>query len=223
MEKIMFNHAQSEETQHAVVERARLGDADAFYELVKPCERSVYTAALAILGNPADAEDTAQDAVLKAFKNISCFRGEAKFRTWLVQITLNEARMRLRKDHRHLYESLDQPHHTDEGDYIPRDFADWREIPSSTLERRELRDALLKAIAALPAKYRSVFILRDVQNLDIRETAKLLGITESNVKTRLLRARLQMRDALAPGLGGGWTHERPSARTSRQSSTPVFV
>src|SRR5215470_2852031 len=117
--------------------------------------------------------------------------------------------MRLRKDHRHLYESLDKPHPTDEGDYIPRDFADWREIPSSTLERRELGEALLKAIAALPAKYRSVFILRDVQNLDIRETAKLLGITESNVKTRLLRARLQMRDALAPGLGGEWNQERP--------------
>src|SRR5215470_17771015 len=143
MEKIMFNHVQSEESRASVVERARRGDAEAFYELVKPCERSVYTAALSILGNPADAEETAQDAVLKAFKNISCFRGEAKFSTWLVQITINEAKMKLRKEHRHLYESLDKPHQTDEGDYIPRDFADWREIPSNALERRELREALL--------------------------------------------------------------------------------
>jgi len=219
----MFNHAQSEETQHAVVERARYGDADAFYELVKPCERSIFTAAWSILGNPADAEETAQEAVLKAFRNISCFRGEAKFSTWLVQITINEAKMKLRKERRHLYDSLDKPHQTEEGDYIPRDFADWREIPSSALERSELRDALLKAIAALPVKYRSVFILRDVQNLDIRETAKLLGITETNVKTRLLRARLQMRDALAPGLGGGWTQERPRARAPRWNSAEAFV
>jgi RNA polymerase sigma-70 factor (ECF subfamily) len=223
LEKIMFNHVQSEETRGSVVERARCGDAEAFYELVKPCERSVYTAALSILGNPADAEDTAQDAVLKAFKNISCFRGEAKFSTWLVQITINEAKMKLRKERRHLYESLDKPHQTDDGDYIPKDFADWREIPSSALERRELGEALLKAIAALPAKYRSVFILRDVQHLDIRETAKLLGITEANVKTRLLRARLQMRDALAPGLGGGWNRERPRARAPRRNSTEALV
>jgi len=77
----MFNHVQSEEFRDAVVERARRGDANAFYELVKPCERSVYTAALSILGNSADAEQTAQEAVLKAFKNISCFRGQAKFRS----------------------------------------------------------------------------------------------------------------------------------------------
>jgi RNA polymerase sigma-70 factor (ECF subfamily) len=219
----MFNHPHSEESRDAVVEQARLGNADAFYELVKPCERAVYTAALSILGNPADAEDTAQDAVLKAFKNISYFRGESKFSTWLVQITINEARMRLRKERRHLYESLDKPHQTDEGDYIPRDFADWREIPSTSLERRELREALLKAIAGLPAKYRSVFILRDVQSRDIRETAKLLGISEASVKTRLLRARLQMRDSLAPGLGGEWSQERSRARASRHNSAKALV
>ena len=219
----MFNHARSEGSRDTVVEHARQGDADAFYELVKPCERAIYTAALSILGNAADAEDTAQNAVLKAFKNISCFRGESKFSTWLVQITINEAKMRLRKEHRHLYEPLDKPHHTDEGDYIPRDFADWREIPASALERRELREALMKAMAALPAKYRPVFILRDVQNLDIRETAKLLGIKEASVKTRLLRARLQMRDALAPGLEGEWNQERRRTRAPRRNSTQTFV
>jgi RNA polymerase sigma-70 factor (ECF subfamily) len=219
----MLVPAQSENQKEAILEQARCGDAEAFYELVKPCERGIYTAALSILGNQADAEETVQDAVLKAFKNISCFRGEAKFSTWLIQITINEARMRLRKEHRHLYESLDEPLHSEEGDYIPRDFADWREIPSTALERRELRQVLAKAISALPAKYRSVFILRDVQKLDIRETAKLLGITEANVKTRLLRARLQMRDALAPGFGGGWKQGGQRLRVSRQSSTQPFV
>jgi RNA polymerase sigma-70 factor, ECF subfamily len=219
----MSTYPQSEKNQEALLEIARRGDAAAFYELVKPCERALYTAAFSILGNPADAEDAAQDAVLKAFKNIALFRGEAKFSTWLVQITINEARMRLRKDHRHLYESLDEPLHTYEGDYMPKDFADWREIPSTALERREIRHALAKAIAALPEKYRSVFILRDVQKLDIRETARLLGITEANVKTRLLRARLQMRDALAPGWGGGWESEEQRVKASRQTRTQAFV
>lgn len=219
----MSTHPQSEKNQEALLELARRGDADAFYGLVKPCERAVYTAAFSILGNPADAEDAAQDAVLKAFKNISYFRGDAKFSTWLVQITINEARMKLRKDHRHLYESLDEPLQTNEGDYMPRDFADWREIPSTSLECREVREALVKAMAALPEKYRAVFILRDVQKLDIRETARLLGITEGNVKTRLLRARLQMRDALAPGWGGGWKPANQRARASRQSIAPAFV
>ncbi|HEX7286132.1 MAG TPA: sigma-70 family RNA polymerase sigma factor [Candidatus Angelobacter sp.] len=221
--KDMLVSAQSENQKETTLEQARCGDAEAFYELVKPCERGIYMAALSILGNPADAEDAAQDAVLKAFKSISFFRGEAKFSTWLIQITINEARMRLRKEHRHLYESLDEPLHTNEGDYMPKDFADWREIPSTALERREIRRALAKAISALPAEYRSVFILRDVQKLDIRETAKLLGITEANVKTRLLRARLQMRDALAPGWGGEWNLSNPRARSPRQSKTQAFV
>ena len=110
--------------------------------------------------------------------------------------------MRIRKDRRHLYESIDQGQQSDEGDYIPKDFADWREIPSQALERRELRDALTKALESLPEKYREILILRDVNHLSITETAQILGLSEANVKTRLSRARLQMRDALAPGFGG---------------------
>ena len=112
--------------------------------------------------------------------------------------------MKRRKDRKPLYESIDEPQTDNEGDYFPRDFADWREIPSETLQRNELRQALQKALAALDAKYREVFILRDVQHLSITETAQALGITEASVKTRLLRARLQMRDALAPGFDGAW-------------------
>jgi RNA polymerase sigma-70 factor (ECF subfamily) len=158
--------------------------------------------AQSILQNEADAEEAAQEAVIKAFTHLASFRCESKFSTWLIQILINEARMRLRKEHRSLYESLDEQR--DEESYVPRDFADWREIPSEQLQRKELRHALRRAIAALAPKYRQVFVLRDVQNLSIAETANALGITTASVKTRLLRARLMMRDALAPGIDGGW-------------------
>jgi RNA polymerase sigma-70 factor, ECF subfamily len=110
--------------------------------------------------------------------------------------------MRLRKDRRHLYESIEQGQHSDDGEYIPSEFADWREIPSQALERRELRDALATALESLPEKYRTILILRDVNHLSITETAQVLGLSEANVKTGLSRARLQMRDALAGGFGG---------------------
>ena len=183
-----------------LIARVQAGQADAFYELVRPYERAVFLSALSLTKNDADAEEVAQEAMLKAFKNIAGFRREAKFSTWLIQIAINEAKMKIRKNRRHLYESIDEPQTSDDGDYIPKDFADWREIPSEALERKELRDALASALNSLPEKYRTVMILRDVQQLSIAETAQILGISEANVKTRLSRARLQMRDALAPGL-----------------------
>jgi len=150
-----------------LIRRVHDGNADAFYELVRPYERAVFLAALSIVRNEADAEEVAQEAILKAFKGLSRFRQEAKFSTWLIQITINEAKMKLRKDRRHLYESMDEGQQNDECDYIPKDFADWREIPSEALERRELREALTKALESLPGKYRTVLILRDVQHLSI--------------------------------------------------------
>ena len=197
------------ESEAELLARVRGGEHEAFYELVRPYERGIYLTAFAILNNDADAEEVVQEAILKAFKAIGSFRAEAKFSTWLIQITMNEARMKLRKDRRHLYESLDQPKKgEDDGDYVPRDFADWREIPSETLENARLREALKKGLASLSAKYRQVLILRDIQHLNIAETAKLIGISESAVKTRLLRARLMMRDALAPGFDGAWKKGR---------------
>jgi len=187
-----------------LIRRVCGGEKEAFYELVRPYERAVYTAAMSILNNQADAEEVAQEAVLKAFSNLSRFRGEAKFSTWLVQITINEARLKLRKDRRHLYQSVDEPQSDEEGDYFPKDYADWREVPSEALQRKELRDALKRALAGLPQKYREVLVLRDIQHLSIEETSQVLGISTGNVKTRLLRARLQMRDALAPGFDGSW-------------------
>lgn len=165
-------------------------------ELLRPYERRIFLSALSIVGNEADAEEVAQEAILKAFRALGQFRQESKFSTWLTQIVINEAKMRIRKERRHLYESLENGSQGDDGDYIPRDVADWREIPSEALENRELREMLRQAVESLPAKYRTVLVLRDVQHLTIRETAEVLGTSEANVKTRLSRARLQARDII---------------------------
>lgn len=187
--------------ERELMERVINGETELFYELIRPYERAVFLAATSILGNEADGEEVAQEAILKAFKHLGRFRRESKFSTWLIQIAINEAKMKLRKDRRHLYESIENGRQSDDGDYIPTDFADWREIPSEALEQAELREALQKALMSLPEKYRTIMILRDVQHLSIAETAQALGITEENVKTRTSRARLQMRDLLAPGWG----------------------
>ncbi len=204
-----------EPTEDHLIDRCLNGDHEAFYELMRPYERGVYFAAKGVLNNAADAEEVAQEAVLKAFNNLSKFRREAKFSTWLIQIAVNEARMRLRKDRRQLYDSMDEQKRDDEGDYVPKDFADWREIPSEALQRKELREALQRALASLDPKYREVLVLRDVQHMSIIETATALGITEGSVKTRLLRARLQMREALAPGIDGSWTTGRAEFKKVR--------
>jgi RNA polymerase sigma-70 factor, ECF subfamily len=195
---------QADEAQ--LIRRVCDGEREAFYDLVRPYERLVYATAISISKNPADAEEIAQEAVLKAFSNLASFRGESKFSTWLVQITYNEARLKLRKAHPHLYESIDDQKVTEDGDYFPRDFADWRPIPSELLEAREMQQALQKAIDSLSPRYREVLILRDLQNLSIKETTIILGVSEANVKSRLHRARLLLRDRLAPGIDGSWTN-----------------
>ena len=193
--------------ERELIERVLAGEKQLFYELIRPYERGVFLAASSILRNEADAEDTAQEAFLRAYRNLARFRQESKFSTWLIQIAINDARMKLRKSRRHLYDAIDAGQETSEGDYIPTDFADWREIPSEALEQSELREALHKALNSLPEKYRTVLILRDVQEMSIAETAKALGISKENVKTRTSRARLQMRDRLAPGWAGAWAEK----------------
>lgn len=195
---------QLEAREAELIKRVCAGECDAFVELVHPYERLVYLTAISVLRNPADAEEVAQEAVLKAFSGLPRFRAESKFSTWLVQITYNEARMKLRKDRQHLYDSIDSGQQDPEGDYWPKDFADWRPIASELLENNEVRKALQNAINSLRPAYREVVILRDVQNLSIKDTAAVLGIPEGRVKTRLHRARLLLRDALAPGFDGSW-------------------
>ena len=197
--------ASKPDLEQALIARVLAGERTLFYDLIQPYQRAVFLVANSILQNEADAEDAAQEAIVKALANLARFRGEAKFSTWLIQITINEARMRLRKNRRHLYESTDEPAlETGDGEYFPNDLADWREIPSETLQRKQLREALKRGIASLKPHYREVFVLRDIQQLSIAETAKILEIKEATVKIRLLRARLMMRDALAPGYDGSW-------------------
>ena len=184
------------------------GEREAFYELVRPYERMIYATAISVVKNTADAEEVAQEAVLKAFSGLPNFRGESKFSTWLLQITYNEARMKLKKARSHLYESIDQQQ-SEDGDSWPKDFADWRPIPSELLEQKEIRQVVQEAINALRPDYREVLVLRDIQHLSIQETTRILGISVASVKTRLHRARLLLRDSLAPGIDGCWIRGGP--------------
>lgn len=189
----------------ALIERIRAGERELFMELVRPYQKLVYSMAVSVMKSEQDAEDISQEALFKAFKNLGQFRGECKFSTWIIQITVNEARHRLRRGSRAAEQSIDSGMESEEGDYIPLDLADWREIPSEALQRKELRECLHRAIAGLKAIYRDVLVLRDIQHMSVAETAELLKISEASVKTRLLRARLQVRDALAPGINGSWS------------------
>lgn len=175
------------------------GDTTLYHDLIRPYERRVYMMALSLLKNEADAEDVAQEAFLKAFHHLGNFRGEAKFSTWLIGIALNEARSRLRREAATRMESIDQV--LEEGGYIsPAILRDWREIPSEALERKQVRHMLQRAIESLPDLYREVFLLRDVEELSIAETAAVLTVSTGTVKVRLHRARLMLQKILAPRL-----------------------
>ena len=175
------------------------GDTQLYHELIRPHERSVYMMALSYMKNEADAEDVMQEAFMKAFRSLSEFRGEAKFSTWLISITLNEARGRLRRQAATRTESLDEA--PDEGRAVsPALLRDWREIPSETLERKEIRKLLQAAVAGLPEIYRQVFLLRDVEEYNINETALALNISVPSVKVRLHRARMMLQKQLSPQL-----------------------
>ncbi|HEY1730434.1 MAG TPA: sigma-70 family RNA polymerase sigma factor [Terriglobales bacterium] len=184
----------------ALIARILAGERELFHELVRPYEKSIYFAAFSILQNQQDAEDAAQESVLKALKNLPSFRAESKFSTWLIAIVINEARARLRHDRVLKFESVDEAAEDEDGSFTPAVISDWREVPLQALERKELREMLHQAIAGLPEIYREVLLLRDVEDMNIADTAKALGVSDGVVKTRLLRARLMMQKVLAPQL-----------------------
>jgi RNA polymerase sigma-70 factor (ECF subfamily) len=175
-------------------------ERELFHELIRPYERMVYLTALSIVKNPTDAEECAQDALVNAYRNLAKFRGEAKFSTWLVTIVVNQARQKLRKAKRAREESLEESMAGEDREFTPALLTDWREIPSEALERKELREALRRAVSELPAGYREVFALRDLEGLNVRETATALGVNENVVKVRLHRARMMLQKRLVPFL-----------------------
>src|SRR5271167_2757249 len=147
---VLNNPGQPGTREQDLISSVQRGQHELFYELVRPYERRVYAAALAILRNEHDAEDAAQEAMLKAFANIRQFRAEARFSTWLIQITVNEALMRRRRERTVRMEAIDEQRSGDDAsEYAPREFADWREIPSEALERKEVRQRLAEALGSI--------------------------------------------------------------------------
>jgi RNA polymerase sigma-70 factor, ECF subfamily len=184
------------------IRRIQAGEKHVFHDLIRPCERAVYFMLLSLLGNEAEAEDAAQETVIKVYLNLHLFRGESQFRTWVLSIARNEGLGRLRKLGNRREDSLDAETDEQTGDYTPAILTSWREVPTEALERKELGEMLRSAIASLPEIYRNVVLLRDIEEMDIRETAGVLGITEGAVKVRLHRARALLQRALAPKLKG---------------------
>ncbi len=177
-----------------LVRAAKNGDDGAFGELVKRYDRNVFRIAQHITQNREDAEDVVQDAFLKAYTNLQGFQEQSKFYTWLVRIAVNEALMKLRR-RRPGVVSLDEDIQT-EDDSVPREVADWAPNPEQNYNQAELKEILSRTIQGLPPGFRTVFILRDVEGLSTEETAEALELSIPAVKSRLLRARLQLRERL---------------------------
>ena len=186
--------------EESLIGRILAGHKELFMDLVRPHQRTVYATVFSLLANKEDAEDVAQDTLVKALARLHQFRRESAFGTWLIQIAINETRMRNRKQWRVPMMSLTHDKRDEEA-YVPKDFEDWRDIPSTALERVEVREALVKALSSLAQHYREAFVLRDIHELSISQTSGILGISPGAVKSRLRRARLMLRDLLAPGLG----------------------
>jgi RNA polymerase sigma-70 factor (ECF subfamily) len=179
----------------ALVQAAKSGNVAAFEELVKRYDRNIFRIAQHITQNREDAEDVVQDAFLKAYENLEQFQGNSKFYTWLVRIAVNESLMKLRRRRSDRTVSLDEDIETEE-DSMPREVADWSPNPEQLYKQGELKDILRKTVQGLPASFRTVFVLRDVEGLSTEETAEALDLSIPAVKSRLLRARLQLRERL---------------------------
>jgi RNA polymerase sigma-70 factor (ECF subfamily) len=203
-----------QEREAALIAAILAGERDKFHDLIRPYERQVYLTALSLVKNETEAEDVAQEAILRAYRKLASFRGDAKFSTWLIAITLNEARTRLREEKRASFDSLDT-HDAEEGDYTPAVLTDWREVPLEALERLEISALMRQAVADLPDAFRQVVILRDMEELSVNETAEALGISIALVKVRLHRARLLLQKRLAPLLRIQWKGKPKSGMLRR--------
>lgn len=182
-------------TEGTLVQQAKSGDVAAFTELISRYERKIFRLARNITQNQEDAEDVLQEVFMKAYTHLNSFEGNSKFYTWLVRIAVNESLMKLRKRKTDKQVSLDEPVDTGEEEVV-REIAVWENTPELRYSQTELRRILDEAIAGLAPIYRTVFQLRDVEEMSTEDTAEVLGLTIPAVKSRLLRARLQLREKL---------------------------
>ena len=202
--------ASAGDDESTLVAAAKSGEAHAFEALVTRYEKRIYRLAWNMTQNRSDAEDVVQDAFLKAFQHLRAFQGNSRFYTWLVRIALNECLMKLRK-RRHVEISIDDPVETEDSP-LPRELKSWSPSPEESFSQIEIRRFLEEAIAELHYRLRVVFQLRDIEQLSIEETAEALGLTVAATKTRLLRARLKLRDKL-------YKHLRPSSPFQKEAPT----
>ncbi len=187
-----------------LVESAKKGDLNAFEALTNRYEQRVYSLALRMLRHEQDAEDVTQQTFLSALENLSGFRGEASFSTWLLRIATHAALKIIRKREGLNTVSLEEATEgTNDSDAVPHPeyIADWRQSPEELVHQHEIKRLLDEALGQLDEKHRLVFLLRDVEGLSVRETAEALDLSEANTKVRLLRARLQLRELLTRTLG----------------------
>ena len=179
----------------ALVARAQAGDQEAYAALVNEYSRKIYRLAKNITQNDEDAEDVLQESFLKAYEHLSGFQGNSKFYTWIVRIAVNESLMKLRKRKGDRFISLDEPVETGE-DMVKREIAVWEDNPEQRYSREEMQQILDEAVDSLKPDFRTVFTLRDIEELSTEDTAQALGISVPAVKSRLLRARLALREKL---------------------------
>src|SRR5579872_4206861 len=181
--------------ESGLVSKAKAGDAQAFTELVNQYERKIYRLAKHITQNDEDAEDVLQETFLKAYEHLDNFQGNSKFYTWIVRIAVNEALMKLRKRKTDRTVPLDEPVDTGE-EMVNREIAVWEDNPEQRYSQEEMQQILNEAVQDLKPDFRTVFVLRDIEELSTEETAESLGISVPAVKSRLLRARLALREKL---------------------------
>jgi RNA polymerase sigma-70 factor (ECF subfamily) len=184
------------DNENVLVAEARAGNAESFATLINQYDRHIYRLALNITGNQEDAEDVLQETFLKAYSNLGRFQGDSRFYTWLVRIAVNEALMKLRKRRGASWVSLDEPVETNDRSLTPREIEDWADNPEQSYAKAELQDILNYAVEKMEPQFRTVFMLRDVEEFSTEETAKMLGLSVPAVKSRLLRARLKLRERL---------------------------
>jgi len=185
-------------SEQEMIARICAGEKSLFHELIRPYTRVMFGYADAILRNASDSEDAVQEAALKIYLNLSKLEDPMRFRAWLLQIVINEARMYRRKLRRQLHEPLENVDQADESDSVPRQFADWHDLPDEALESGQVREAVRQAISKLPEHYREVLVLIDSQHIDYATAAVIQGVSVGVIKTRVHRARMKVQEQLGP-------------------------